>query len=151
MCTVVTVQSLSNGSIDKPPMMLNSLELDGIDAADSLSRLTTELASAHAQIAELSTKIGDVEESFSSSQKELLRTQELNTKLQRDVREVCRLLCGCCTVCTLFCIMMTMKFRNCILWPASAMRSHFLWESDYNSVCDVRKFRTPTLTLSEKA
>ena len=88
VCTVVIVQSLSNGSIDKSPMVLNSLELDGIDAADSLSRLTTELASAHAQIADLSTKIGDVEESLSSSQKELMRSQELNTKLQRDVREV---------------------------------------------------------------
>jgi len=82
------VQSLSNGSVDKPPLALNSLELDGIDSADSLSRLTTELSSAHAQIAELSTKINDVEETLSSTQKELTRTQELNTKLQRDVREV---------------------------------------------------------------
>jgi len=82
------VQSLSNGSVDKPPLTLNSLELDGIDSADSLSRLTTELSSAHAQIAELSTKINDVEETLSSTQKELTRTQDLNTKLQRDVREV---------------------------------------------------------------
>lgn len=82
------MQSLSNGSVDKPPLALNSLELDGIDSADSLSRLTTELSSAHAQIAELSTKINDVEETLSSTQKELTRTQELNTKLQRDVREV---------------------------------------------------------------
>ena len=62
--------------------------MDGIDTADSLSRLTTELSSAHAQIAELSTKINDVEETLSSSQKELTRTQDLNVKLQRDVREV---------------------------------------------------------------
>jgi len=85
---LIIVQSLSNGSVDKPPLALNSLELDGIDSADSLSRLTTELSSAHAQIAELSTKINDVEETLSSTQKELTRTQELNTKLQRDVREV---------------------------------------------------------------
>jgi len=82
------VQSLSNGSIDKPSAVLDSLELDGIDTADSLSHLTTELSSAHAQIAELSTKVGDVEEALSSSQRELIRSQELNTKLQRDVREV---------------------------------------------------------------
>jgi len=83
------VQSLSNGSVDKPPSsVFNSLELDGIDAADSLSRLTTELSSAHAQISELSTKINDVEETLSSTQKELTRSQETNTKLQRDVREV---------------------------------------------------------------
>ena len=84
------MQSLSNGSIDKSPAatVLNSLELDGIDAADSLSRLTTELSLAHAQIAELSTKIGDVEETLSSTQKDLARSQDLNTKLQRDVREV---------------------------------------------------------------
>jgi len=83
------VQSLTNGSVDKSPALaLNSLELDGIDTADSLSRLTTELSSAHAQIAELSTKVGDVEETLSSTQKELTRSQELNTKLQRDVREV---------------------------------------------------------------
>jgi len=90
-CVVIAiVQLLSNGSIDKSPAatVLNSLELDGIDAADSLSRLTTELSSAHAQIAELSTKIGDVEETLSSTQKDLARSQELNTKLQRDVREV---------------------------------------------------------------
>lgn len=88
MLISIIVQSLSNGSVDKPPLALNSLELDGIDSADSLSRLTTELSSAHAQIAELSTKINDVEETLSSTQKELTRTQELNTKLQRDVREV---------------------------------------------------------------
>lgn len=82
------MQSLSNGSIDKPSAVLDSLELDGIDTADSLSHLTTELSSAHAQIAELSTKVGDVEEALSSSQRELIRSQELNTKLQRDVREV---------------------------------------------------------------
>jgi len=87
-CISVTVQSLSNGSVEKLPAVLNSVELDGIDAADSLSRLTTELSSAHAQIAELSTKINDVEDSLSSTQKELTRSQELNTKLQRDVREV---------------------------------------------------------------
>ena len=88
MLISLIVQSLSNGSVDKPPLTLNSLELDGIDSADSLSRLTTELSSAHAQIAELSTKINDVEETLSSTQKELTRTQDLNTKLQRDVREV---------------------------------------------------------------
>jgi len=82
------VQSLTNGSIDKPSAVLNSLELDGIDTADSLSRLSTELSSAHAQIAELSTKISDVEETLSTTQKELTRSQETNTKLQRDVREV---------------------------------------------------------------
>jgi len=82
------VQSLTNGSIDKPSAVLNSLELDGIDTADSLSRLSTELSSAHAQIAELSTKINDVEETLSTTQKELTRSQETNTKLQRDVREV---------------------------------------------------------------
>lgn len=82
------MQSLTNGSIDKPSAVLNSLELDGIDTADSLSRLSTELSSAHAQIAELSTKINDVEETLSTTQKELTRSQETNTKLQRDVREV---------------------------------------------------------------
>jgi len=87
-CFIVIVQSLSNGSIEKLSMTVNSLELDGIDAADSLSHLTTELSSAHSQIAELSTKISDVEETLSLTQKELTRTQELNTKLQRDVREV---------------------------------------------------------------
>jgi len=85
---VAFVQSLSNGSIEKPSTALNSLELDGIEAADSLSHLTTELSSAHEQIAELSTKVTDVEEALASSQKELIRSQELNTKLQRDVREV---------------------------------------------------------------
>jgi len=69
-------------------MALNSLELDGIDTADSLSHLTTELSSAHAQIAELSTKVSDVEDALTSTRKELTRSQELNTKLQRDVREV---------------------------------------------------------------
>jgi len=87
----VIVQSLSNGSVDKSPLALNSLELDGIDTADSLSRLTTELSSAHAQIAELSTKINDVEETLASTQKDLTRSQELNVKLQRDVREVRKL------------------------------------------------------------
>ena len=88
ICVAVIVQSLTNGSVEKPSTALNSLELDGIDTADSLSRLTTELSSAHAQIAELTMKVSGVEESLSSSQKELIRTQELNTKLQRDVREV---------------------------------------------------------------
>ena len=111
----MSVQSLSNGSVEKPPSVLNSLELDGIDAADSLSRLTTELSSAHAQISELSSKIGDVEETLTTTQKELARSQETNTKLQRDVREV-RTSCIGLSVS----VCQSRLYTNCLLYTSDA-------------------------------
>jgi len=81
---------MSNGSVEKPlSAPINDLQCDGLNTAESLSHLSAELSSAHVQITELSTKLSELEESLVTTQKELTRAQELNSKLQRDIREVC--------------------------------------------------------------
>jgi septal ring factor EnvC (AmiA/AmiB activator) len=84
---LLCLQSLPNGSVDRPPAA-GDIQCDGLDTADSIARLSAELSSAHSQITELSTKLGELEESLVTTQKELTRAQELNSKLQRDIREV---------------------------------------------------------------
>ena len=55
---------------------------------DSYNKQTIELTTARSKITELNAKVGELEESLSAIQKDLLRSHELNAKLQRDIREV---------------------------------------------------------------
>jgi len=72
LACVLCLQPLTNGSIDH---------------VDDLA-LISELALARTKIAELSARIVELEEEYSSTQMELGRTQEQNSRLQRDIREV---------------------------------------------------------------
>ena len=59
-----------------------------VELQEMIVRQNNELSSAHIKLLELGAKQHEVEESLAASQKELQRVQELNTRLQRDIREV---------------------------------------------------------------
>lgn len=74
--------ALPNGPVDHPSEMHRIIELQ-----ETIARQNSELSSSSIKILELSAKIHELEESLSSSQKEMQRVQEQNSKLQRDIRE----------------------------------------------------------------
>lgn len=68
-----------------------------IELQETIARQNSELSSSSIKILELSAKIHELEESLSSSQKEMQRVQEQNSKLQRDIREVSHVFCASVT------------------------------------------------------
>jgi len=74
---------LPNGPVDHPTDINRVVELQ-----ETIVRQNNELSTAHIKVLELGTKMHELEETLSTSQKELQRVQELNTRLQRDIREV---------------------------------------------------------------
>ncbi|XP_044740586.1 liprin-alpha-1 isoform X2 [Chrysoperla carnea] len=53
----------------------------------ALEKQSNELSTWQRRVAELTTRIGDLEENLSKAQKECIKAQESNSKLQRDLRE----------------------------------------------------------------
>ena len=77
------MQRLSNGSID-PDSEVNRV----IELQETIEKQNNELTAVRSKINELSNKVSELEESLSISGKELIKSQEQNVKLQRDLREV---------------------------------------------------------------
>ena len=59
-----------------------------IELQETIEKQNAELTATRAKIAELTLKITEMEESATSMSKELIKAQELNVKLQRDLHEV---------------------------------------------------------------
>lgn len=55
---------------------------------ETVTKQMTELVGLRAKIAELNVRIVELEENLSVAQKDLVRSQEQASKLQRDIREV---------------------------------------------------------------
>jgi predicted nucleic acid-binding Zn-ribbon protein len=79
------LQRLSNGSIDPDSDVQRVLELQ-----ETLDKQNTELTAARTKIAELTSRIKELEDAMTSSAKEHAKAQEQCSKLQRDLREVRR-------------------------------------------------------------
>ena len=77
------MQRLSNGTID-PDSEVNRV----IELQEMIEKQSSELTAARAKVVELSAKITEIDDSTASSAKELIKSQELSVKLQRDLREV---------------------------------------------------------------
>ncbi|XP_076368662.1 PTPRF interacting protein alpha isoform X2 [Tachypleus tridentatus] len=71
-----------NGSIEAAAEAAKMVELK-----DTIDKQNTELGTARTKLSELGTKIQDMEEMLTSSQKEVAKLQTENTKLARDLRE----------------------------------------------------------------
>lgn len=82
--TIFSLQRLSNGSID-PDSEVNRV----IELQDTVEKQNTEMTAARTKILELTNKCTEIEENYTSNQKDLLKAQEQLVKLQRDLREVC--------------------------------------------------------------
>ncbi|XP_017798504.1 PREDICTED: liprin-alpha-1 [Habropoda laboriosa] len=75
---------LSNGSLD-PADQDSAARV--IDLQATLDKQSSELSTWQRRVAEMSGRVGELEETLSKAQKDLLKTQETNCKLQRDLRE----------------------------------------------------------------
>lgn len=90
MCNFETVliffQRLSNGSID-PDSEINRV----IELQETIEKQNNELTVARKTVIDLTSKLKEVESTLQQAQKDLIKGQEANVKLQRDLREVCML------------------------------------------------------------
>ncbi|CAG2062743.1 unnamed protein product, partial [Timema podura] len=75
-------QRLSNGAIEPDSDMARVIELQ-----NTIDKQTTELSTWQRRVSELTSRVSELEESHTKTQKELLKAQEANVKLQRDLRE----------------------------------------------------------------
>lgn len=76
-------QRLSNGSIDSNDEASQVVELQEL-----LEKQNYEMAQMKDRLAALSSRVGEVEQEAETARKELIKTEEMNSKYQRDIREV---------------------------------------------------------------
>ncbi|NWW80121.1 LIPA2 protein, partial [Climacteris rufus] len=73
---------LSNGSIDSNDEVSQVVELQEL-----LEKQNYEMAQMKERLAALSSRVGEVEQEAETTRKELIKTEEMNSKYQRDIRE----------------------------------------------------------------
>ncbi|XP_040200130.1 liprin-alpha-2 isoform X8 [Rana temporaria] len=73
---------LSNGSIDSNDEASQMVELQEL-----LEKQNYEMTQMKDRLSSLSARVGEVEQEAESARKELTKTEEMNTKYQRDIRE----------------------------------------------------------------
>lgn len=77
------LQRLSNGSIDSTDDTSQIVELQEL-----LEKQNYEMSQMKERLAALSSRVGEVEQEAETARKDLIKTEEMNTKYQRDIREV---------------------------------------------------------------
>ncbi|XP_027292853.2 liprin-alpha-2 isoform X1, partial [Cricetulus griseus] len=75
-------ERLSNGSIDSTDDTSQIVELQEL-----LEKQNYEMAQMKERLAALSSRVGEVEQEAETARKDLIKTEEMNTKYQRDIRE----------------------------------------------------------------
>ncbi|XP_036025330.1 liprin-alpha-2 isoform X15 [Onychomys torridus] len=73
---------LSNGSIDSTDDTSQIVELQEL-----LEKQNYEMAQMKERLTTLSSRVGEVEQEAETARKDLIKTEEMNTKYQRDIRE----------------------------------------------------------------
>ncbi|XP_057613726.1 liprin-alpha-2 isoform X5 [Chionomys nivalis] len=73
---------LSNGSIDSADDTSQIVELQEL-----LEKQNYEMAQMKERLTALSSRVGEVEQEAETARKDLIKTEEMNTKYQRDIRE----------------------------------------------------------------
>ncbi|NXW72813.1 LIPA2 protein, partial [Hirundo rustica] len=73
---------LSNGSIDSNDEASQVVELQEL-----LEKQNYEMAQMKERLTALSSRVGEVEQEAETTRKELIKTEEMNSKYQRDIRE----------------------------------------------------------------
>lgn len=79
----LSLQRLSNGSIDSNDEASQVVELQEL-----LEKQNYEMAQMKERLAALSSRVGEVEQEAETARKDLIKTEEMNSKYQRDIREV---------------------------------------------------------------
>uniref|UniRef100_A0A0B6ZM17 SAM domain-containing protein n=1 Tax=Arion vulgaris TaxID=1028688 RepID=A0A0B6ZM17_9EUPU len=80
--TTSLTKRLSNGSIEPDSDMGRVMDLQ-----ETVEKQNSELTSARTRLLELNNKMTELDENYTTSQKELVKAQDLVNKLQRDLRE----------------------------------------------------------------
>ncbi|XP_060233971.1 liprin-alpha-2 isoform X9 [Meriones unguiculatus] len=78
----VLEKRLSNGSIDSTDDTSQIVELQEL-----LEKQNYEMAQMKERLTALSSRVGEVEQEAETARKDLIKTEEMNTKYQRDIRE----------------------------------------------------------------
>ena len=63
-----------------------------LDLQDTVEKQNSELTATRTKLLEINNKMTELEESYQTSQKEMVKAQEQASKLQRDLREVIKLM-----------------------------------------------------------
>ncbi|KAM4746810.1 liprin-alpha-2 isoform 4-T4 [Rhinophrynus dorsalis] len=79
---VANQERLSNGSIDSNDDASQMVELQEL-----LEKQNYEMTQMKERLSALSARVGEVEQEAETARKELTKTEEMNTKYQRDIRE----------------------------------------------------------------
>jgi len=106
-------QRLSNGSIDSNDETSQVIELQEL-----LEKQNYEMAQMKERMAALSSRVGEVEQEAETARKELIKTEEMNSKYQRDIREVRS---------SVLCTSYTLPVFSQI--PIQADRDQWIWKS----------------------
>ncbi|ESO10659.1 hypothetical protein HELRODRAFT_190127 [Helobdella robusta] len=85
--TTMTSTTTSSAQQQKPPATSTAEKDLPPEVQDTLVKLSTDLVSTRNKMAEQLIRIGELEELLSTAQKDLMRSQEMSAKLQRDIRE----------------------------------------------------------------
>lgn len=76
-------QRISNGSLNSEAELGPRI----VELQETINKQAADLGIARSKISELSSKISEIEDSLQVSQKELMKSQEQNARLQRDLKE----------------------------------------------------------------
>lgn len=81
----LVLQRLSNGSMESAHEAGQVVELQ-----DLLEKQNYELAQMKERMSSLSSRVSEVEQELDTARKDLIKTEEMSTKYQRDIKEVRR-------------------------------------------------------------
>lgn len=76
-------QRLSNGSLEPPHEAGQVVELQ-----DLLEKQNYELAQMKERMSSLSCRVSEVEQELETARKDLIKSEEMSSKYQRDIKEV---------------------------------------------------------------
>lgn len=76
-------QRLSNGSLESADEASQVVELQ-----DLLEKQNYELAQMKERMSSLSSRVSEVEQELETARKDLIKSEEMNNKYQRDIKEV---------------------------------------------------------------
>ena len=77
------LQRLSNGSLEPAHEASQVVELQ-----DLLEKQNYELAQMKERMSSLSSRVSEVEQELETARKDLIKSEEMNNKYQRDIKEV---------------------------------------------------------------
>lgn len=78
-----SLQRLSNGSLEPAHEASQVVELQ-----DLLEKQNYELAQMKERMSSLSSRVSEVEQELETARKDLIKSEEMNNKYQRDIKEV---------------------------------------------------------------